>query len=64
MSAAIAGLTPLDPNQLVNLSVEDLRGMKMPELLGLAHQLGINVLKVQAERGKLLTEIMKHAHDA
>lgn len=38
--------------------------MSMQELVGLAYQLGINVLKVQTERGKLLTEIMEHVHEA
>ncbi len=64
MSEAIAGLTHLEPGQLVAYSMEELRGMGMSELLALAHQIGINVHRIQAERGKLLTEIMNHAHDA
>jgi hypothetical protein len=37
--------------------------MSMQDLVGLAYQVGINVQKVQAERGKLLTEIMQHVHE-
>jgi hypothetical protein len=64
VDAAIDGLRPLDPGQLVNLSVEQLRQMSMSDVVAFAYQLGIDVQKVRAERGKLLTEIMKHAHDA
>lgn len=64
MDAAIDGLRPLDPEQLVTLSVEQLRQMSMTDLVGFAYQLGIDVQKVRVERGKLLTEIMKTAHDA
>jgi hypothetical protein len=38
--------------------------MSMEELVGLSYQLGIDVQKVQLERGKLLTEIVNHAYDA
>lgn len=38
--------------------------MKVQDLVRVAYQIGINVQRVQAERGKLLTEIMNHAHDA
>lgn len=64
MGSVIEGLTPLDADQLINLSVEDLRGMSIQDLVGLAYQIGVNVRKVQAERGKLLTEIMNHIHEA
>lgn len=64
MGAAIAGLSPLDPEQLVQMSVEQLRLMSMQELIAFAYQLGIDINKVRVERGKLLTEIIKHAHDA
>lgn len=64
MSEAIAGLTPLAPDQLVSYGLEELRGMKVQDLVRVAYQIGINVQRVQAERGKLLTEIMNHAHDA
>ncbi len=36
----------------------------MQELVGFSYQCGIDVSKVQLERGKLLTEIINHAHDA
>lgn len=64
MDAAIAGLHPLDPAQLVQMSVEQLRQMSMQELIAFSYQLGIDVQKVRVERGKLLTEIMRYAHDA
>ena len=64
MREVVAGLTPLDPDQLVTYSLEELREMKVPELVAVAHQIGINVHRIQAERGKLLTEIMNRAHDA
>lgn len=38
--------------------------MSMQELIAFAYQLGIDINKVRVERGKLLTEIIKHAHDA
>lgn len=64
MSEVVAGLTPFDPDQLVSYSIEELRKMDVKDLVVLAHQVGINVHRVQAERGKLLTEIMNRAHDA
>lgn len=63
MEEAIAGLSPLEPDQLVTISLEELREMSMPELVAIGHQIGINVRRVQMERGKLLTEIVNHAHD-
>lgn len=64
VGSAIAGLTPLPPDQLVEVSLEQLRLMSMSDLIGFAYQLGIDVTRVRTERGKLLTEIMNHAHDA
>lgn len=64
MAAAINGLTPLPPAQLVDISLEQLRQMSMQELIAFSYQLGINVEKVRMERGKLLTEIISRAHDA
>jgi len=64
VSEAIAGLTPLDPDQLVSYDLEELRAMSVQDLVRVAYQIGINVQRVQAERGKLLTEIMNRAHDA
>lgn len=64
MAAAINGLTPLPPAQLVDISLEQLRQMSMQELIAFSYQLGINVEKVRVERGKLLTEIISRAHDA
>lgn len=64
MGELIAGLIPLDADQLVSFSIEELRTMKIPELVQLAHSLGVDVQKTQAERGKLLTEIISHAYDA
>lgn len=64
MSEVIAGLTPLDSDQLTTISVEELRQMSIPQLVAFAHVHGVNVHRIQAERGKLLTEIMNHAFDA
>lgn len=38
--------------------------MSIPELVQFAHMHGVDVQRVQAERGKLLTEIMNIAFDA
>lgn len=46
------------------MSVEQLRTMSMQELIGFAYQMGVDVQRVRVERGKLLTEIINHAHDA
>lgn len=54
-----AGLTPLDPEQLVNVSVEGLRNMSVNELYGLGHRLGIDMDNVSVERGKLLTKLLE-----
>ena len=64
MESIINGLTPLDPSQLVNITLEELRKMKIEELVGLAHQLGADVRRIPAERGKLLDEVLNHAADA
>lgn len=64
MDAAIQGLHPLMPEQVVQISLEQLRSMTMEGLVQLAYQLGIDVQKVRVERGKLLTEIVKYAVDA
>lgn len=61
MGSAIQGLTPLPPEQLVQVSIADLRKMSMQELIAFSYQLGVDIQKVRAERGKLLTEIMAHA---
>ena len=46
------------------MSLEELRRMSIEELVVFAHQLGIDVQRVRAERGKLLTEIINHAVEA
>lgn len=63
MSAAISGLTPLDPGQLVSVSLDDLKAMSIPDLVAFAHQVGVDVHRVTAERGKLLTELLKRVTD-
>ena len=62
MGSAIQGLTPLPPDQLVEVSISDLRKMSIQELIAFSYQLGIDIQKVRAERGKLLTEIVNHVH--
>lgn len=61
MGSAIQGLAPLPPDQLVQVSIADLRKMSIQELVAFSYQLGIDVQRVRAERGKLLTEIVAHA---
>lgn len=64
MESIVEGLTPLDPADMLNISLEDLRRMGIAELVALAFRIGVDVRKVQTERGRLLNEITKHAVDA
>ena len=63
MESVIQGLTPLPPGQLIEVGISDLRKMSMQELIAFSYQLGIDIQKVRAERGKLLTEIINHVHN-
>ncbi len=40
-----------------------MRQMSMQELIAFAYQMGIDVRQAQMERGKLLTEILKHTYE-
>lgn len=63
MGSVLEGLTPLGPDTLVETDLASLRKMSLTELIQFAYSIGVNVHAVSAERGAVLTEILRFSYD-